>query len=445
MRSHTRLLVVALVVAGALAGALLGGGVAERGQGASASAAAVRPGAAERAVDAALTGYAQPSSSSLAGLEQDARARPQDVRTLTLLGFGYLQRWRETADASYLPRAAEALRRARLVDRRDALVVTGLGSLALTQHQFRSALARGREARSLAPFSARPLGIVGDALLELGRYDEAFAAFERMNALEPNLASYARIAYARELIGDLPGAIRAMRLAVDASAGAREPAAWSHVELAKLELLRGRLAAASSEARIALALFPGYVFAEEQLARIDAARGRLPAGIARMRRVVEAVPLPQFVSLLADLLERSGRTRAARDQLATAAAIDRLLVAGGIRTDLESVTFDADHLRGLATLVARARAARAARPSIQGDDALAWALARTGRCAEGRPWSIRSLRLGTRDPLLAFHRAYIERCLDNRAAARAWARRAVARNPAFSVRWGAVAMRIAAR
>ena len=98
-------------------------------------------------------------------------------------------------------------------------MVTGLGSLALTQHQFRRALARGREARSLAPFSARPLGIVGDALLELGRYDVAFAAFERMNALEPNLASYARIAYARELIGDLPGAVRAMRLAVDASAG----------------------------------------------------------------------------------------------------------------------------------------------------------------------------------------------------------------------------------
>jgi tetratricopeptide (TPR) repeat protein len=208
--------------------------------------------------------------------------------------------------------------------------------------------------------------------------------------------------------------------------------------------VRGRLGSASREARVALALFPRYVFAEEQLARIDAARGRLDAGIARMRRVVEAVPLPQFVSLLADLLERAGRTREAREQVSTVGAIDRLLAAGGIRTDLESATFDADHRRGLATLVARARAARAARPSIQGDDTLAWALARTGRCAEARPWSMRSLRLGTRDPLLAFHRAYLERCLGNAAAARDWARRAVALNPAFSVRWSLIARRIAA-
>ena len=444
MSSRTRLLVLALVVCAAVAGALLGGVLTERGPLAAGSTGGDgRTRDTGPAVDSALTGYAPASPTDLVGLEQAARARPGDVHTLTLLGFGYLQRWRETADASYLPRAAEALRRARVADRRDALVVTGLGSLALTQHEFRRALVLGGKARRLAPFSARPLGIVGDALLELGRYDEAFAAFERMNALEPNLASYARIAYARELIGDLSGAVAAMRLAVDASAGAREPAAWSHVELAKLELLRGRLDAASREARAAVALFPGHVFAEEQLARIDATRGRLDAGIVRMRRVVEAVPLPQFVSLLADLLERAGRTREAREQVSTVGAIDRLLAAGGIRTDLESATFDADHRRGLATLVARARAARAARPSIQGDDALAWALARTGRCGEARPWSVRSLRLGTRDPLLAFHRAYIERCLGNGSAARGWARRAIALNPAFSVRFGPVAVRLA--
>lgn len=444
MSVRSRLLVLGLVASASVVGLLLGGVFTERGTVAAGPALAGYPaGDAAQVADSALTGYAATAGADLVRLEQAARARPGDVRTLTLLGFGYLQRWRETADASYLPRAAEALRRARRADDRDALVVTGLGSLALTQHEFRRALVLGRQARRLAPFSARPLGIVGDALLELGRYDQAFAAFERMNALDPNLASYARIAYARELLGDVPGAVAAMGLAVDASAGAREPGAWAHVELAKLELARGRLDAASREARAGIRLFPGYVFAEEQLARIDAARGELDAGIARMRRVVEAVPLPQFVSLLADLLERAGRMRDAREQVATVGAIDRLLAAGGIRTDLESATFDADHRRGLRTLVARARAARAARPSIHGDDTLAWSLARVGRCAEARPWSVRSLRLGTRDPLLAFHRAYIERCLGDVGAARAWARRAVAANPAFSVRWGPLARQLA--
>jgi hypothetical protein len=189
---------------------------------------------------------------------------------------------------------------------------------------------------------------------------------------------------------------------------------------------------------------PDYVFAEEQLARIEAGEGRLRAAIARVRRASEAVPLPQLVSLYADLLARAGRERESRVQVRTVAAIDRLLAAGGINTDLESVVFDADHLRRTDTLVTRARAARTARPSVYGDDALAWALARTGRCVEARSWSVRSLRLGTRDPLLAFHRAYVERCLGNGADARAWARRAVGANPQFSVRWARLARRLAA-
>src|SRR5262249_41883828 len=261
-----------------------------------------------------------------------------------------------------------------------------------------------------------PYGIVGDALIELGRSREAFAAFEKMNALKPNVASYARIAYARELLGDVDGAVAAMRLAVESSSGEREAGAWSRVELAKLEIQRGRLAVASRLLREALTLLPGYVQANEQLARVDAAHGRLGPAIGRARLASEAVPLPQIVSLLGDLYARAGRNADARRQQGTVGAIDRLLSANGIRTDLEAALYDADHRRGLPSLVTRAKAARAQRPSIYGDDAVAWALARTGRCSEAREWSQRSLRLGTRDALLFFHRAEIERCLGNRSA-----------------------------
>ena len=37
----------------------------------------------------------------------------------------------------------------------------------------------------------------------------------------PNLAGYARVSYVRELRGDLPGAVEAMRLAVAAGGPAR--------------------------------------------------------------------------------------------------------------------------------------------------------------------------------------------------------------------------------
>ena len=55
-------------------------------------------------------------------LERAVRA-PPDREVALLLGYGYLQRWRETADASNLPRSEVALRRAAKSTRKDALAV----------------------------------------------------------------------------------------------------------------------------------------------------------------------------------------------------------------------------------------------------------------------------------------------------------------------------------
>ncbi len=319
---------------------------------------------------------------------------------LTDLGLAYQLRWRETADASFLPRSDAALRRALRARPGDPNAVLGLGSLALIRHEFRAALRHGRRAARLLEGSARPYGVIGDALVELGRYDEAFRAFERMVALRPNLASYARIAYARELTGDRAGAIAAMKLALDAAGGQPEPAAWALVELAKLERATGRPGLAERRLREAARLVPGYPAAGAELAHVLAARGELERAIARARASAESVPTAAAVSLLADLLDRAGRSNEAARQRATVAVIDRLQVEGGVEVDLETALHRADNrIRPLET-VELARRARADRPSIHGDDALAWALARAGLCREALPFAERALRLGTRDPLL---------------------------------------------
>ena len=440
-----KLTILFSVIIALVAGSLFAGIRTEGGSAGAASAPAASP---QRSADRALTGLSPFSSSAstaaeITKLEHAVDANASDGKSLVLLGYGYQQRWRETADASYLPRSEAALRRALKLDDGDALAVTGLGSLALTRHEFRTALALGHRARRLAPFSSRPYGVIGDANLELGRYAAAFEAFEKMSALKPNIASYARIAYARELIGHRDAAIAAMTLALDAAGGQPEPSAWANVELGKLYLARGDLRVAERHFRGALELFPGYVYANDQLARVEAARGHFGNAIALERRVIDAVPLPQFVSELGDLYARAGRPKQAQQQVRVVRAIDQLLQANGIRTDLEMTVFDADHRIGTATLVARARAARAGRPSILGDDALAWALARTGRCGEARAWSTRAMRLGTQDASLFFHRAEIERCLGNTSGASAWARKALDANPSFSARFAPVARRLA--
>ncbi len=440
MRRRTALLVGGATAAVLALGGLVGGVLAESRTAASSSAAPVA--LADRALAGAAGGI---GASPVAALESQVQAQPRDATLLTQLGFAYQLRWRETADPSYLPRSEEALRRAIRYGSEDANAVLGLGSLALIRHEFRDALRYGRRAERLLPGSSRPYGVVGDALVELGRYGEAFAAFERMISLRPSLASYARVAYARELVGDRVGAAAAMRFALDAAAGQPEPTAWANVELAKLQLGLGHTRAARLRARAALRVLPGYPSARVELARIDAAAGRLGPAIQHASRAADAIPTSQSVALLGDLLDRAGRPAEARRQRATVAVIERLLEANGVQVDLESAVSRADNLIRPLETVELARRARAARPSIYGDDALAWTLARAGRCDEAIPFARRALRLGTQDGLLFFHVGYAEGCAGNRSAMLDAYRHALEVNPAFSVRWAPVAEAALAR
>jgi Flp pilus assembly protein TadD len=110
-------------------------------------------------------------------------------------------------------------------------------------------------------------------------------------------------------------------------------------------------------------------------------------------------------------------------------AIARLERARGVNVDLEIALFNVDHGIQLGRTIALARTAQRERPSIDGDDVLAWALARTGHCSEALHFSKLALRLGTRDAAKSFHRGVIERCLGNRAGARRWFARSRATNP----------------
>jgi tetratricopeptide (TPR) repeat protein len=402
------------------------------------------PIAADVALSDLTSGFAAGDTVRLVeSLESQVRRAPHDARTLGSLGLAYQQRARETADASYLTKSEVALGRALAVAPEDPTATEGLASLALSRHRFGDALVLARRARTLSPGSTRPLSLVGDALVELGRYDAAFAAFDELATRKPGLPAYSRVGYGRELLGQRAAAVAAMRLAVSAAEGRAEPSAWAHVELGKLFFGQGDLEAARREYRAALAGFPGYVFALDGLAHVEAASGHVERAIEFARQGTDTVPLPQLVTTLGDLYAVAGRDAEAREQYRLIGAIRRLLGANGVRTDLELALFDTDHGLELSRALAQARRAHRARPSIQADDVLAWALIRSGRCAEGLRFSERSLRLGTRDALLFFHRAMAERCLGRDAEARRWFRRALRLNPHFSLLWSPVARRYA--
>jgi len=262
-----------------------------------------------------------------------------------------------------------------------------------------------------------------------------------MAQMRPDVSSYSRVAHARVLLGDVPGALSAWRLALDASLGQGETEAWTRVQISKTAFSVGRFRPALAQAKAALRAFPGYAPAYDALAWAEYGRGHVGAAIAAEQHAVDRIPLPQYVAMLGDLERATGHRADARRQYALIAVIQRLLLANGVRTDLETALFDVDHGIRLNSSLALARRAQRERPSIDGDDVLAWALVRTGRCAEALGYSKHALRLGTRDALKDFHRGEIERCLGNRAGARRWFRRALALNPRFSVLWAPVAGR----
>jgi tetratricopeptide (TPR) repeat protein len=428
-------LLIAGTAAAAAAAVLALGGVLRQGSAAAGGDALPRA-VAEELQKGFAAGDTQ---AEIAGLQAELRTNRGDVKALATLGLAYLQRVRETGDASYYPKANGVLDQALRLAPRDLLATAGLGQLALARHQFRRALALGLRARAISPTTAGVYGVIGDAEVELGRYRQAFAAFDRMTALKPSVASYARVSYARELLGNVRGARRAMALAASAAVGEKEAYAWTHVQLGLLELSVGRARAALAQMRIALGAFPGYPFALDGMAQTQAALGRLRAAARDEQAAVDRVPLPQYVGFLGDLQHALGDGRAARRQYALIRVIERLLAANGVRNDLDIALFDADHGIGLPHALALARRGRAERPSIVGDDILGWALARNGECRAALPWSERSLRLGTKDAVKLFHRGYVAACLGDRAGARSWYRRALALNPHFSLLWAPVA------
>ena len=161
----------------------------------------------------------------IGALQERLRQQPSDAASATRLGLAYLQRARETSDPTFYTRAEAALQHAYAQAPEDPDTLIGLGSLALARHQFQDGLEWGKAAIARGPRKAPAYGVVVDALTELGRYEEAVAALQQMIDVRPDQSSYARVSYARELVGDIDGAIGAMQVAVEAASERPEPSA----------------------------------------------------------------------------------------------------------------------------------------------------------------------------------------------------------------------------
>jgi tetratricopeptide (TPR) repeat protein len=347
------------------------------------------------------------AESQVQALEQSVRNHPDDARALTQLAAAYTQRSRETGDPAFYALADTAVSRALAAEPADVNAIIVAGAVALAKHDFERALALGEEARAINPDVVASYGVVTDALVELGRYEEATVAAQEMIDRRPDFASLSRASYLRELHGDLDGAVEAMQQAADAAASIGFDEAWAYVIIGNLYLQQNDVDAAEAAYGRAEQALPGDPMVLAAFARIDTARGDLIAAEMRLRDAVAQRPLPEYAIALGELLESQGRTIEAEEQYALVRVTQQLLDAAGIDTDLELALFDADHGADPQAAYERALAAYARRPSIYAADTVAWAAYKSGRIEEAQAYMEKALRLGTSDPLLAYHAGII--------------------------------------
>lgn len=368
---------------------------------------------------------------AIATTRRAVRAKPRDAALRVSLGDLLYQRGRETADSAYNERAFSAYRAALRLDARSAGATAGLATLALAKHDFAAGRRLGHRALSFEPSSVQPYGAIVDAEIELGRYDDAARSLQRMIELKPNLASYSRVSYWRELHGDLDGSLEALELAISAGGGTPENVAYVETLLGNLQFQRGDLDAAQAAYRAADSRVPEFLGAQVGLATVAAARGDLDAAIEGYRRAIAVSAVHEYNVLLLETQLAAGRTAAARR---TAAAIRKYQVIerrNGVDTDAELAIFEAEH-GSPARAVKLGRSAVAKAPSVASADAYSWALTNAGRGDAALTWARRALRLGSQDPLLLYHAGMAAKTAGEPALARRWLTRALARNPRFS-------------
>jgi tetratricopeptide (TPR) repeat protein len=348
----------------------------------------------------------------VAGVNTDDRISMYSLLTKTksdnlhyqvLLAGAYVQKTRETTDYSYLDRAASVLDKVLSTEGSDYEAQRLLTEIQLERHLFAQAAASSRRLIQIEPADPWNWGTLGDALIEIGDYEEAASAYQKMVALRPDLASYNRAAHYRFLFGDVSGAIDIMRKAIDAGSSSAENVAWCLVDLGGIYFKTGQLDLAKQSYANALGTFRNYHPAYAGLGKVLAATGDLKAAIENYQRAQEITPLPDYAAALYDLYKKTGQSAKAAKQLELLEITDKLARANGERANRNLVFAFADHDIKLDRALELAQAELEFRRDIYSYDALAWALYKNHRYAEAQQYMEKALVLHTPEPIFKLH------------------------------------------
>jgi tetratricopeptide (TPR) repeat protein len=239
---------------------------------------------------------------------------PKDLKARLQLVTIYLSEARITGEHPYYyPALLTMLDSILAIDPNSFEATTFKASVLMSQHQFAAARELAEKARAINPNNAYIYGVLIDANVELGNYEEAVKLSDKMQELKPSLESYARVSYLREIYGDYPGAIAAMKLAVEAGVPGSEPYCWTKHILGQLYETTGNLAEAEKQYAGIVYTRPSYAPAIAGQARVLAAKKQYPQALTLLDKA--AAIMPEF-----SFHEEMGKVYAAQGNVPKAAA-----------------------------------------------------------------------------------------------------------------------------
>jgi tetratricopeptide (TPR) repeat protein len=351
----------------------------------------------------------QKTKEKVAELKEKIKKEPGDVKPRLQIAVIYLSEARITGEHPYYyPAILTILDGVLAMDPKNFEATTFKASVKMSQHQFAEARELAEKARQINPNNAYVYGVLVDANVELGNYEEAVAMSDKMQALKPSLEAYSRASYLREIYGNYPGSIAAMRLAVQAGLPGSEPQCWSKNILGHLYETTGQLAEAENQYAGILILRPSYAFAMAGQARVRKARKEYDKALALLNKAAAIMPEFSFHEEMAEIYALQGDKEKAKKKFAEVAKMLDEDARSGHAVDLElcklytkSGQFDLAKTYGLKEYQKRPK-------NIDVNHALAWVYFNQNDLPKAQQHIEVALRTGSKDPELLRQAGSIE-------------------------------------
>jgi len=359
------------------------------------------------------------------------KSNPDRGQPYNELALGYIRRVRETADTHYYDQAEAALQKSLQINPDNFEAQKTRVMLMLGRNEFAKALESAIALNKKAPDDVLVYGLIADADLALGNYQEAEEAAQWMLDIRAgNVPGLLRGARLRQLFGDAEGAMDFYSQAYQQTPPTQtEDLAWILTRMADMQLSAGNLAGAEKLVHSALAKFPHYYLAMECQARVQMAQHKAGEAVKVLRERNQNFPTAASWYALAKALEGSGQTAEADEAYAEFERIARVQIDSFENANLALIHYYLNHGRDSAEALRIARIESARRHDVDTLDAYAWALYGAGQFRDAQREIARVFAVGVREAAFYYHAGAIAAQLNDQTSAANYFAESLKTNP----------------